>query len=134
MTTEKANRAETRSFIHKMENAVVYTKKKIEEAQARQQAQANKKRRAIDFDVGDKVYVIKKGWRTIRLSDKLDTPVAGPWKILKKVGHSFKVQLPPRYKLHPVFHADRLRKNPDSPLLGQHNKPENTQEVNNELE
>ena len=59
-TTEKANRAKARSFAHKIENAVVYTKKKIEEAQARQQAQANKKRRTIDFDVGDKVYIIKK--------------------------------------------------------------------------
>ena len=74
-----------------MENTVVYAKKKIEEAQARQQAQANKKRRAIDFDVGDKVYMIKKGWRTIRPNNKLDTLVAGPWKILEKVEYSFKV-------------------------------------------
>ena len=74
-----------------MKDVITYAKDNIKKAQERQQIQANKKRRAVDFDVGDRVWVIKKGWRTTRLSDKLDIPLAGPWLIIEKIGHSFKL-------------------------------------------
>ena len=61
-------------------------------------------------------------------------PLAGPWLIIEKIGHSFKLQLPPGYRLHPVFHTDRLRKDPNNPLPGQYNEPEEPEEVNGELE
>jgi hypothetical protein len=58
-------------------------------AQERQAKQANKKRREPDFGPGDMVYVIKKTWKTDRPSDKLDYPLARPFKIDKIVGHSY---------------------------------------------
>jgi hypothetical protein len=35
------------------------------------------------------------------------------------VGHLFKLKLPELIKVHSVFHAEKLRKNPGNPLLRQ---------------
>ena len=96
--------------------------------------QANKKRRIPDFGLGDKVYVIKKTWKTDRPSDKLDFPLAGPFKIAEIVGHSYRLELPTSYKIWPILHADRLRKDPSNPLPGQVNREPDAIEINGELE
>jgi len=48
-------------------------------------------RRPVDFGVGDKVWVSTKGWRTERPSKKLDYQQAGPFKVIAKEGHSFRL-------------------------------------------
>jgi hypothetical protein len=88
-------------------------------AQERYSKQANKRRREVDFDVKDRVWVTTKHWQTNRPSKKLSSQNVGPFEILKKVGRSFKLDLPPSIKVHPVFHANKLRKHPDNPLRGQ---------------
>jgi hypothetical protein len=45
----------------------------------------------------------------------------GPYEILKQIGHSFKLKLPESIKVHPVFYAKKLRKDPGNPLPGQTN-------------
>ena len=47
--------------------------------------------------------------------------MAGPFKIIEQIGHSFKLQLPNSMKVHPVFHAEKLRRAPEDPLPGQRN-------------
>jgi len=42
----------------------------------------------------------------------------GPYEILEQIGHSFKLKLPESIKVHPVFHAKKLCKDPGNPLLG----------------
>ena len=49
--------------------------------------------------------------------------MAGPFKILERIGHSYRVELPDSIKVHNVFPADRLRKAADDPLPGQINEP-----------
>jgi len=44
--------------------------------------------------------------------------MVGPYKIPKKVWHSFKVKLPELMKIHPIFSLDWLRKATDDPLPG----------------
>ena len=72
----------------------------------------------MNFELGDKIYIIKKGWRTDRLSDKLDYLLTGPWKILKQIGHSYELEVPQGFQIHSVFSADRLQKDPENPLSG----------------
>jgi hypothetical protein len=45
----------------------------------------------------------------------------GPYKILEQIGHSFKLKLLESIKVHPVFYAKKLRKDPENPLPGQTN-------------
>ena len=42
----------------------------------------------------------------------------GPYEILEQIGHSFKLKLPESIKVHPVFYAKKLCKDPKNPLLG----------------
>jgi hypothetical protein len=97
--------------------------------------QANKKRRPEDFNVRDLAYVTKKSWRTDRSCNKLDNPVAGPFRIISKKHHSWVIDLPPSYKIHNVFHSDRLRKAAENALPGQLNKndPDASYEIDSNI-
>jgi transposase InsO family protein len=117
--SEKLNRQEAQSYVKKIQDSWEVARGEVKSAQERYSQQANKHRRTVDFDVGDKVWVSTKGWRTERPSKKLDYQQAGPYEIVKKEGHSFRLALPANIKVHPVFHASKLRKDPDDPLPGQ---------------
>ena len=93
----------------------------MEKAQERYARQANKYRRPVDFDVGDRVWVTTKHWQNDRPSRKMANQIEGPFEILEQVGHSFRLKLPRSSKVHLVFYAEKLRKDPNNPLLGQAN-------------
>jgi hypothetical protein len=54
----------------------------------------------------------------------------GPYRISGLRGNSFLINLPPHMKMHPVFHADRLRRAASDLLLGQAQSEEPAHEVN----
>jgi hypothetical protein len=93
------------------------------QTQKRYTAQANKHHREVDFRVGDRVWVTTKHWKNDRPSQKLSDQIDGPYKIVEQVGHSFQLKLLPSMKIHPVFHVEKLRKDPAN-LLPRQSNPE----------
>jgi hypothetical protein len=98
------------------------------------ETQANRHRREPDFNVGDFVWVSTKNWKTERPSHKLDYQMAGPYRILEKIGHSYRIDLPETIRVHPVFSPDKLRKASNDPLPGQQNYPPLLIQVNGDDE
>jgi transposase InsO family protein len=103
-------------------------------SQARMIKSANAHRREVDFDVGDYVWLNIKYWNTARPSLKLDNKNSGPFKIVAKEGHSFRLRLPASMQINPVMSPDKLRKSAEDPLPGQVNKPEDPVEIAGDIE
>jgi len=80
--------------------------------------QANKHRRDVTFEVGDKVWLSTKHIKTQRPSKKLDYKWIGPFNVLKKHGISCKLSLPESIKIYNVFHPSLLSKDPNNPIEG----------------
>lgn len=73
-TREKLARGQAQEMAKTLHNFQESARPAIAKAQERQTVQANRGRREPDFGVGDRVFIIKKGWPTDRPSDKLDYP------------------------------------------------------------
>jgi len=85
-------------------------KARFKAAQDRQESYANKRRRAIEFEVGDKVMLKVSPWKGVirfRKRGKLGPRFIGPFKILERVGEvAYRLDLPDELSgIHPTFHV-----------------------------
>jgi hypothetical protein len=84
-------------------------------AQGRQKNYADKRRRPLEFEIGDHVFVKvspTKGIMRFGKKGKLSPRYVGPFEILEKIGVvAYRLALPPDLShVHPVFHVSMLRK------------------------
>ena len=84
-------------------------------AQSRQQSYADKRRRPLEFEVEDKVFLktsLVRGITRFSKKGKLGPRYIGPFEILDKVGKvAYRLALPPTMTaIHDVFHVSMLRK------------------------
>ncbi|KAI3736002.1 hypothetical protein L6452_15532 [Arctium lappa] len=89
-------------------------------AQDRQKSYADRRRRPIEFSVGDLVMLKVSPWKGVlrfRKHGKLNPRFIGPFKILERVGkQAYRLELPEELTgIHDVFHVGYLRK-----CLGKH--------------
>ena len=127
--TERLTRGTAQQFAKRCHDAIQWARQNVFRSQDRQRVQANKHRRPVDFDVDDLVYVKRKNWTTDRPSHKLDYQNIGPYRIIERVGHAFRLDLPNDIKIHPVITPDRLRRAANDPLPGQFPTPQPPIEV-----
>jgi hypothetical protein len=106
-----------------MYDAWSVAKSHITLAQQKKERDINKHRRPVDFEPGDNVWVKTANWSTNRPSKKLSEQMAGPYKVLAKEGHSYRVELPASMKIHLMFPAGSLRRDPNDSLPSQANAP-----------
>ncbi|KAL5578475.1 hypothetical protein UlMin_020174 [Ulmus minor] len=84
-------------------------------AQSRQKSYADRRRRPLEFQVGDLVFLKvapMKGVMRFGKKGKLSPRYIGPFEILERIGKvAYKLALPSElYTVHNVFHVSMLRK------------------------
>ncbi|KAD7116958.1 hypothetical protein E3N88_04226 [Mikania micrantha] len=84
-------------------------------ARSRQKIYADKRRKPLEFEVGDMVLLKVSPWKgVVRFGKKgkLAPRYVGPFKILERIGKvAYKLELPPEFSnVHPTFHVSNLRK------------------------
>ena len=84
-------------------------------SQSRQKSYADPKRRNVEFQVGDYVFLRVSPWkgvRRFRKKGKLSPRFVGPFEILERIGQvAYRLALPPALSaVHNVFHVSALRR------------------------
>lgn len=126
---------DARAWVSHMHDIWEAAQQEAVKTQQQQRTQANRHRREVDFDVGDEVYVTTKNWHSHRPSHKLANQASGPYKIIEKLGNSYKLQLPKSMRVYPVFSPDKLRRaTRTDPLPGQLVDPPAPERINDQEE
>ena len=90
-------------------------RQRLKAASDRQNSYADLKRRDIEYEVGDKVFLKVSLWRKILRfgkKGKLSPSFIDPYEVLERIGPvAYRLALPPELaKLHNVFHVSMLRR------------------------
>ena len=102
-------------FFEEAEQQVRTIQKHMEAAQARQKSYVDKRRKPIEFEVGDHVYLKvspMKGVQLFGVKRKLAPRYVGPYPIIEKSGNvAYKIELPYEMRaIFNVFHVSQLKK------------------------
>jgi hypothetical protein len=102
-------------ILQEAEKQVHMVRENMRVTQSRQKSYADHRRRELDFEVGDFVYLKvspMRGLCCFKVRGKLALRLIGPFKILEKRGEvAYQLQLPPQLSdVHDLFHVSQLKK------------------------
>ena len=102
-------------LIHQAIEKVKVIQERLRTAQSRQKSYSDVRRRDLEFEVGDWVFLRispMKGIMRFGKKGKLSPRYIGPYKILRRIGQvAYELELPSELEfVHPVFHVSMLRK------------------------
>ncbi|GJY87755.1 putative reverse transcriptase domain-containing protein [Tanacetum coccineum] len=102
-------------IIRETTEKIIQIKHRLQASRDRQKSYADKRRKPLEFQVGDKVMLKVSPWKgVIRFGKrgKLNPRYIGPFKILAKVGTvAYRLELPEKLsRVHSTFHVSNLKK------------------------
>ncbi|GJS05290.1 putative reverse transcriptase domain-containing protein [Tanacetum coccineum] len=102
-------------IVHETTEKIIQIKKRIQAARDRQKSYADRRRKPLEFEAGDKVMLKVSPWKgVIRFGkrEKLNPRYIGPFKILAKVGTlAYRIELLEQLsRVHSTFHVSNLKK------------------------
>jgi len=87
------------------------------------------------FQVGEKVWLLRRNIKTTRPCDKLDYKRLGPFIIQEQINPvAYRLKLPTSMKVHPVFHVSLLETYSESTLLNRIQPPPPCVEIEDHVE
>ena len=99
-------------FIEQLQEDVDQAIQNLRNAQEKQKKYADKKRRDVEFNIGDEVLLSTRNltpMMTTGGSHKLGALYIGPFKVIEKFTSSYRLELPEHMKIHPIFHISQLK-------------------------
>jgi hypothetical protein len=100
-------------MLQEMENMVGKVQQKFKEEQDRQKSYADQKRRHLEFQEGDHVYLkVKARKSSLKLGNcaNMAPRFCGPFEILARIGPlAYQLALPTNLRIHNVFHVSLLK-------------------------
>ncbi|GJZ09132.1 putative reverse transcriptase domain-containing protein, partial [Tanacetum coccineum] len=102
-------------IVHETTEEIIQIKKCIQAARDRQKSYAERRRKLLEFQVGDKVMLKVSPWKGVirfRKRGKLNHRYIKPFKVLAKVGTiAYRLELPNQLsRVHSTFHVSNLKK------------------------
>ncbi|GJW86671.1 putative reverse transcriptase domain-containing protein [Tanacetum coccineum] len=102
-------------FEANLQSNILQLKKRIQAARDRQKSYADRRRKPLEFEVGDKVMLKVSPWKgVIRFGKrgKLNPRYIGPFRFIAKVGTlAYRLELPEQLsRVHSTFHVSNLKK------------------------
>ena len=101
----------TKEFMGRLHEDLSQTIQNLRKSQDRQKYCAGKKRRAVEFNIGDEALIPTRNLSPIMIiggNHKLGPLHIGSFKIVKMFTSSYELELPVHMKIHPIFHASQL--------------------------
>jgi transposase InsO family protein len=117
----RATRIEaTSEMIERLQSIFEEAMAAMGDAQGVQKEQADRKRRAEEFEVDDLVWLSSVNIRIPAFegpnAEKVKPRWIGPFRITDKLSNiTYRLELPTSWKIHPVFHISKLRRYVESP-------------------
>ncbi|GJW71400.1 putative reverse transcriptase domain-containing protein [Tanacetum coccineum] len=102
-------------IIHETTEKIFKIRDRMQAARDRQKSYADKRRRPLEFEVGDKVMLKVAPWKgVVRFGKrgKLNPRYVGPFRIIERIGPvAYRLELPQELsRVHNVFHVCNLKK------------------------
>ena len=106
---------EKTDFFNKTTEALKVIQQRIATAQSRQKSYADVRRRPLEFEIGDLVFIKiapMKGVMRFGKKGKLSPRYVGPYMVIERIGNvAYKLDLPQEMtSIHNVFHVSMLKK------------------------
>ena len=126
-SSKPTNCPSSMDYINEIQSTHELMQANLNEAQIRYKQYADEDRcKAPQFKVGDKVWLRKTNIRTERPSAKLDYKKVGPFRIVDIINeNALRLEIPPTWKIHNVFHVSLLEKFIKNPFPNRDQEPKN---------